>query len=415
VLSVIMKRAFLLLVFLLSAIPLNAHNVVWFENPEGAPSSTAPLRMDPANDEANDIRLPVPFPPFRTIRVVPDFEFFGPIPFEEPCTVFVNVDDPDSPLLSVEVSPSPALEVVITVYLNGIPPPGAVVTTEITGEWHATGEPADSGCTATEKHIFKVPVRISSSPPGMEITHDEKQGTVEIKTEQPVALQESTTVTGGWISTGVAQVFSKLADQQATFFRQIKEIGGGVLGTATDSSGKPQVNTTIGLPDGGPKAATDNNSGNYILKLLPFGDNLLQMVKTFLVTDPVTGELGTNLATFDIVIPIVKAYGTLNFKVEMESISIPFCNCTPWCSIGFATLDGTATPIYFSGGANPPKGGPASCGAVEVTVTRPDGSTFQLKAGKGRHQNAGPNVMPGTWKVTTKVCGQEKTCSISYP
>jgi hypothetical protein len=187
-----------------------------------------------------------------------------------------------------------------------------------------------------------------------------------------------------------------------------------VLGTATDSSGKPQTNTTIGLPDGGPKAATDN-SGNYILKLLPFGDNLLQMVKTFLVTDPVTGALGTNLATFDIVVPIIKAYGTLNFKVEMESASIPFCNCTPWCSIGFATLDGTATPIYFSGGANPPKGGPASCGSVEVTVTRPDGSILQLKAGKGKHQNSSASPMPGTWKVTTKVCGQEKTCSITYP
>jgi hypothetical protein len=413
-----MKRAFLVFAFLLFTVAPKAHDVVWFENPDGLPFSKEPLRIDPVNDEANDLPFPAPVLPFRTIGVVPEFELLfsasGPVIYEEPCTVFVNVDDPDSPLLSVHVSPSPALAVVITVILNTIPPPGVVVNTEITGEWHATGKPDNSGCTAVMPNLFKVPVRISSSPPGIEITHDETQGTVQIKTEQPVALQESTSVTGGWISTGIAQLFSKVADQQAAFYRTIKEVGGGVVGTATDPSGKPQTNTTIGLPDGGPKAATDK-TGNYILKSLPFGDNLLQMVKTFLVTDPVTGELGTNLATFDIVVPIVKAYGTLNIEVEMESVSIPFCNCTPWCSIGFATLDGTTTPIYFSGGANAPKGGPASCGAVEVTVTRPDGSTFPLKAGKGKHQNSGANRMPGTWKVTTKVCGQEKTCSITYP
>jgi hypothetical protein len=138
------------------------------------------------------------------------------------------------------------------------------------------------------------------------------------------------------------------------------------------------------------------------------------MIKTFLVTDPITGALGTNLATFDIVVPVLKPYANLNFKVEMQSFVIPVCNCTPWCSIGFASLDGSTTPIYFSGGANGPKGS-ASCGAVEVTVTRPDGSTFPLKAGTGRHQNSGANPLPGIWKVTTKVCGQEKTCQISYP
>jgi hypothetical protein len=203
-----------------------SHDVVWWENPEGSPLNMEPLRIDPANDESQDFPLPVPIPPFRTIRVVPEFEFLGPFPVFEPCTVVVNVDDPDSPLLSVQVSPNPAVEVVITVFLNGIPPPGVVVTTEITGEWHATGKPDNAGCTAVEPNKFKVPVKISSSPPGMEITHDATQGTVQIKTEQPVALQESASVTGGWISTGVAQLFSKVAEQQAAFFRQIKEIGG---------------------------------------------------------------------------------------------------------------------------------------------------------------------------------------------
>src|SRR6188768_370419 len=69
-----------LLVTLLFSLRTESHDVVWWENPEGSPLNTEPLRIDPANDESQDFPLPVPIPPFRTIRVVPEFEFLGPFP-----------------------------------------------------------------------------------------------------------------------------------------------------------------------------------------------------------------------------------------------------------------------------------------------------------------------------------------------
>ena len=353
--------------------------------------------------------------PFETIKVFPDSQllpFFGF--FTEPCTVFVNMDPPKNPLLGISVAPNPALEVDVDVYLKDLPPANQLIEAEVTGEWHATGKPDNSGCDAVVPNKFTVPINIIFNAPKWFIGYDELSEKVEIDTQHPIAVQGSIDLNGPWMTLGIGQNFSFAPEAEVYFFRGIKKMGGNLLGTITDPAGKPQTDITADLSEGGRNTKADEK-GNYALSFLPFGDNLIQLVKTFLVTDSVTGEKGTNLATFDLVVPIIKAYGTLNLKVEMQTFQIPFCNCTPWCSIGFGTFDGTTTPIYFSGGANPPKNGPASCGAVEVTVTRPDGSTFPLKAGKGKRQNSGANPMPGTWKVTTKVCGQEKTCTIDYP
>jgi hypothetical protein len=401
-----MKKIALLLIAFLFTAGLKAHVVTWWENPLAAEFDPPALRLDPLYDESLDLLdfpVPLDLPPFRTFTVLP--EFF------EPCLVSVTINPPKEPFLGIRISENPAQVVVVAVYLKDQPPRDHVET-EITGEWHATGEPQDRGCNGS--NTFTVPMDISLIPLPFDIFFDPEAETVNIDTREQVGLQESSDVTGGWITRGIGQIFSVKPDDHAAFYRPTKRIGGGVLGAVTDPAGKPQSGASVDLADKGRNTPVDNG-GNFIMKSLPFGDNLLQIIKTFLVTDPVTGERGTNLATFDILVPIVKAYGTLNFKVEMQAFTIPLCNCSPWCSIGFGTLDGVNTPIYFSGGANPPKGGPASCGAVEVTVTGPDGSTFQLKAGKGKHQNSGANPMPGTWKVTTKVCGQEKTCSITYP
>ena len=91
------------------------------------------------------------------------------------------------------------------------------------------------------------------------------------------------------------------------------------------------------------------------------------------------------------------------------------CNCTPWCAIGFGTLPGGLTPVYYAGGANPPKDAPPSCDVPEVKVTTPNGTTYPIIAGSARRQNSGPNPASGDWTVTTSVCGQSKSCTVTVP
>ena len=91
------------------------------------------------------------------------------------------------------------------------------------------------------------------------------------------------------------------------------------------------------------------------------------------------------------------------------------CNCTPWCAIGFGSLPGGQTPVYYAGGANPPKNGTADCDQPQVTVTPPSGTTYSITPGSSRHQNSGPNPASGTWTVTTTVCGQSKSCTVTVP
>jgi hypothetical protein len=260
-----------------------------------------------------------------------------------------------------------------------------------------------------------VPIEISTTPLAWSIAFDSLLGSLNLDTRKEVGLQASDSVNGPYVNVGVGQTFSFASDAIAQFYRGIKRLAGGIVGTVTDPAGKPLTGVSVGLPQGNRTASTDT-AGGYSLQRLPFGDSIIQFLKMIPVADPNTGQTTTGTATIDILLPVIKSYGTLNFKVEMQVFKIPACNCTPWCSIGFGTADGTQTPIYFSGGANPPpKGVPSNCDAPTVTVTPPNGKTFTIKAGSAKHQNSGPNPAPGTWTVTTTVCGQSKSCSINFP
>jgi hypothetical protein len=418
-----MKRALLVFVFVLFTAAPKAHNVIWWENPDGIPFS--PLFAPPPMEiEVYADDLFEDDPPFEVIQIVPDYSFFGPFPVFEPCTVYVTIDKPD-PLLGVDIVPNggffelnnmlpailPALEVDVVVYLKDLPPDGAPFHTFISGEWHASGQPDPMECTATNPNSFIVPIDISLTPLAWLIAFSTEDQTVSIDTKKDVALQVSDNVTGPYINIGMGHLFSLPLDGIAKFFRGIKRGAGGLVGTITDPAGKPQSGVSVDLPAGGRNANTDN-TGNYTMKFLPFGESIIQFLKTINVPDG-NGGSSTGVATIDILVPTIKSYGTLNFKVDFQVIKIPNCPCTPWASIGFGTLDGTQTPIYFSGGANGAKG--ADCGPIDVTVTPPNGKTFKIRPGSGKHQNSGANPAPGTWTVTTTVCGQSKSATVTFP
>jgi hypothetical protein len=153
-------------------------------------------------------------------------------------------------------------------------------------------------------------------------------------------------------------------------------------------------------------------SGSITLPALPYGNNVLQVLKPVTYTDPVTQEPRTDKPGIEIDAATPAAHGTLNLKVEAQVFPLPDCKCTPWCAIGFGTYNGARTPIYFAGGANGPKG--ADCGAITVAVTGPDGRSFPIIPGSGKHQSLA-NPAAGTWTVTTTVCGVSKSCSIEVP
>ncbi len=111
-----------------------AHEVYWYGKPE-------PLEM------VDGFVL-------GSIVVVPDLG--------EPCVVMVSLNPSTSPYVGAKVlDPNPSLYVSIAVEVLASPPGGEVMAT-ITGEWHATGEPPNKGCTASGG--INVPVIVRGAP-----------------------------------------------------------------------------------------------------------------------------------------------------------------------------------------------------------------------------------------------------------
>jgi len=204
-------------------------------------------------------------------------------------------------------------------------------------------------------------------------------------------------------------------DHDAQFFSGNVRLGGGLSGNVTDTAGNPQTNLTVGLPYGGATTTTAGD-GSFLLGLLPWGTNLIALMKSITFVDSGTGSNRTETAGIEILAPATNSYGAVQLKVEAQVWQPPpACNCSPWCAIGFGTFNGVQTPVYFSGGANAPKGVPPNCGQPQVTITAPGGAPLPIKPGTGRHQNSGPNPTPGMWTVTTTVCGQTKSCTVTVP
>jgi len=209
-----------------------------------------------------------------------------------------------------------------------------------------------------------------------------------------------------------------MSDQSAQFFKGTHRLGSAFGGLIMDCSGSPQAGFNVGLMYGGLNSTTLSD-GSFSFYGLPRGTNLIAVTKPFTFADPVTGSNRTETVGLNIEVPATNPtnifYQMLQFKVAAVVAPVPACNCTPWCAIGVGTLNGTETPVFYAGGALPPKSGPANCGPVQVTVTPPSGVAYPITAGSGKHQNSGPNPGTGTWTVTTVVCGQSKQASITVP
>jgi hypothetical protein len=373
----------LMLAGLLLGGELKAHDVIWEEDYYDGSFSSIPMDFDWPSDL------------FDYISVTPSAN--------EPCIVVVNLYAQSSTLIKAQVlPPNPANEVdIMVVPLRA--PSNHLETATVSGEWHATGLPVGYDCTATNPNPFFVPVTVSDSNLVWGTTPAPDKKSVNIDTKVTCTLQAADKVTGPWLNVGIGQMFKINMDMTAGFFQRFKRIGGFLSGTVTDNSGNPLPNIYVGLLHGGATATTDATGVFSFLSRLPWGMNLIAF----------TNPIGASL---NIAVPNTNN-NVVVFKLGMAGggPATNACNCTPWCAIGFGTFADGETPVYYSGGANPPSSGTANCGEAVVSVTTPGGVTFPITPGTQGHQNSGDNPVPGTWTVTATVCGQTKSATVTVP
>jgi hypothetical protein len=364
-----------------------AHVVDWMENPWG---------YAPAN------AMVFYYPRELTGKIYVDPSY------DEPCTVVVNLNASTSTLVNAQVlPPNPENSVVVAVQILRAPS-NHLETATISGEWHATGLPTGKGCDAVNPNAFSVPITVTDQALLLRIT---SINSAWVNLSGPNrALQSSSCLTGPWSVLGIGQTFTVKKMMDSAFFLQTRELGKFIGGVVLDNTGTPQQNLKIGLQYGGPIAFTDF-SGTYSLSRMPIGLNWLSLSNSIGASLNIGITNTDNTPTNSYTAAMIKAVMAADPPVSPTNV----CNCTPWCAIGFASVAGGQTPVYYAGGANNPNSGTPDCGTPTVTVTPPVGAPFTISAGPGHHHNSGPNPTSGTWTVTTVVCGKTKTASVTVP
>jgi hypothetical protein len=133
----------------------------------------------------------------------------------------VNLDPPTSSLLSAQVlPPNPGNEVDILVTLLR-KPNGSVETATVTGEWHATGSPANAGCTAVTPNRFAVPIVVYAPPPLWRLAASPGGQSINIDAGIDSALRAAPSLLGPWLNFGKGQKFTIPVDMPFMFDRTL--------------------------------------------------------------------------------------------------------------------------------------------------------------------------------------------------
>jgi hypothetical protein len=402
-----MRAVLLLLMGSLVVERLTAHEVVWWENPDGfLPGNVMGLYYDASRTEQGE-----------------QYIYVRPSNVWEPCTVGVNLSPPSSSLIKAKVvSANPTNEVIIAVSAARAPE-GRSESATLSGEWHATGLPANAGCTATNPNPFMVTVTVFSERPrlifdGPGPGPTPRGRTLKLDTfdGRPMGLQASEGPGEPWYNVGVSSSFTLFTVKSNQFFRGIIDLGGSLDGLLIDNTGAPLFGSSLGLPFGGPASEMDKNA-MIALKGLPEGINLLSLSKPITFTLPGTASNRTEIVGLKIVVPVGQAPVMLQMTADIKAApgTNQTCNCVPWCAIGFGSLNDDPTPVYFAGGSILPQDSPADCDQPSVVVTAPSGKTIPIQAGDNFHQNSGPNPASGKWTITATVCNQTITGWVIVP
>jgi hypothetical protein len=166
----------------------------------------------------------------------------------------------------------------------------------------------------------------------------------------------------------------------------------------------------ISYGSGSPSAVVNTN-GTATLTNAPTGSAEIVVEKRVQVVDTNTGQ--TNSVGLEIpmdldgLLPQVHAL----IDADMEAFTAVKCDCTAWCGIAGATVNGVQT-VVASGGKL------GTClEDTEVTITGPGGVNVSFPSvpiPRRKREKFSP-AADGTWTVTVTICNQTKSCSITLP
>jgi uncharacterized repeat protein (TIGR01451 family) len=194
----------------------------------------------------------------------------------------------------------------------------------------------------------------------------------------------------------VPQEFFRLTDTVPT---------GTISGTVRNPDGTPAVGQIIRIGDSHQVTATAIN-GTFSIQNVPAGEVPISFEQLVAVSNIVSTVEHIWVRIVAFVDLVANGQMAINVKVELPKIiPKPPCNCVPWCGIVGGTFNGVQKVVAGGG-----KRGDCTDAPV-VVVTGPGGINEGL-LGKRKTYSPAAN---GTWKVTSTICGQTKTCEITLP
>jgi hypothetical protein len=161
---------------------------------------------------------------------------------------------------------------------------------------------------------------------------------------------------------------------------------------------------------GAPSSGVDTN-GTATLTNAPIGAGEVVIEKRVEVVDTSKGQ--TNSYGLQIPMDLTGLIDQVNAMIDadMEAFTATKCDCTAWCGIAGATVNGVQTVVASGGKLGTCLEDP------EVTITGPGGVrvTFPDVPFPRRKRETFSPAADGTWTVSVTICDQTKTCSITLP
>jgi hypothetical protein len=181
---------------------------------------------------------------------------------------------------------------------------------------------------------------------------------------------------------------------------------GTVSGTVRNPDGSPAASQIIRIGDSHQVTATGVN-GDFTLPNVPAGEVPISFEQLVIVSNIVSGQIEfiwIRVVAFVTLTPGGQVVINVEVELPME-IPKPPCNCIPWCGIVGGTFDGVQK-VVAGGGKR------GDCVDAPVVVVTGPGGINEGLLGKRKTYSPAAN---GTWKVTSTICGQTKTCEITLP
>lgn len=216
---------------------------------------------------------------------------------------------------------------------------------------------------------------------------------------------------------GVADYYWEPATNSARWYRLGFNLPTERLyGYLMQSNGAPASGVSLQLAPNGAYQLSDMN-GMFSFFDVPISLVDLEIASTIQVTTSTNSQTNALSSFYTVSLPVTidmtqQSSVMLKENFVPQAVVIPnpaSCPCIPWCGIVGGSVGG-AQKVVAGGGSIP---NPCPNGPATVTITW-NGNVLWQGAGDGKPHTFSP-APNGVWKVTSTVCGNSKTSSITLP